>query len=1390
MSEGRRVIRLEEFEEDESFDDLEKSTEIVRGGRKRRRLFSLRNLVLLLLLLGGLVSFAPQLIGSTPLGDMALGYLVPADKGTLRIGTRNLAWWTPVELKKIELKGPDGKVLLEVGQVKTTRTLWQIVQNVGIQQVVVDGAIVNLELRQGGSNFEDLLSKFVPAQPQPESETSLKPFEVKITNSQIAIKNDTEKRHWLISKLSADLNIAQDAKAVSVNFSGQSVDSVGAIEGGEINGTLAYSQPELMAESFAKVHNQESFRRWDQAEPGLAFSVQINKFPAGVIQTLAARVDSNLKLGGTLIGRVTGTASLTGSAARIDARQISVMNFNFAHKNWIGSDVIRQQRLDLSGGVELVGDYLQLVDTKLNSDVGKVSAKGQFAFSDIPRLINGQRLPRADISSTADIDIAGLSGQLTSTLRLRRDIKLNSGVLRWEVFNQKQNDGSIRLFADVSASGIQGQNAGTNFRWANPVRVSGAIRDFGKPIDFEKLKVESDFLVTNLNPTAEGGIDGNLVVDFDRMRTALSQVFALPPMRMQGRGNGSLKLATVRPGDKSLFSGGVHLKLQNVNLSFPGVFELEDPLVNLDVVSEFQPKQFQAADQGRHLWRFFEDPENLIVKNGSVKLTTGSQGGGEIRADTLGLSAILKRPVDVGHFLRPVSVTGTAENNAPQMFHAGVQFHGAIDRWLQIVRPLLSGIDVAATGFAQGKSDVALSGQQIQLSQLDFKANNVGFRGFGLLLNEPDLNIDGDLQVDFAKGKAKTSVLTVACRTAAIRAKDFQADYGSQIQVAGQVFFNSNVERLWDNVQRIQNYSSQQNRGAALGSTTIFDVGFLSQFLSSRMLPVSMISSGVGGQAVDRIASRLPNQSQQDPSALLMGGGWSGDLVFVPQGAGDTNLKFTSNVKDYWIGGFQPGGQKVAYMIEPKVVINSSTNLSKDFSQVKVNSFLVRTSRGDANASGVLKGLTTIPQIDLKGGLNADVINLLKPFGGAATADLAVNGLKRHQFELHGPLDTTKMSGVWLTGWDKIYWMGLDGGKANVRIEMKNGLVQTQPIEMRIGGGVIRLAPEVDMTGSSMWIRHPRGFICQNVKLTPEICRHWLKYAAPLLAQVTSVEGSFSLDSDGVEVPLSDWKRMVAKARVTINGARVGPGPLGMKISQLVRSVKTLSKAGKMDTATLSQLGLGFVSGQNGGKTTGGLGSGQLLNSLLGGENKPVQNSSPATQPSVNLAGQQNVWLAIPQQTIPIEYSKGAFRHQNLKMSVDGYSLTSQGEVRIDQTISAMADLNLPEELLRKNPQLASALGNHMKLPISGTLSNPKVDTQGVRTALLGVAQKGAQDAATKKLQSELEKRVSDKKLLDIGRGLLGSPGNGNPTQGLQKEANRLIEKNLNKGLQKIFGNR
>lgn len=1372
---AKRTIRLETEAED--FEDRPQPSP------KRRRFSRRRMLVVgfLLLMISGV--FLPQIASYTSLGDWALRQFLPEEYGKLTVGQRNLAWWAPLSAGNIRLNDSNGQLLAEIGSLTTQETLWEILTTGQLTRVDIDQAAGRLDWRQDGSNWEDYL--FPLLESTGSSSGAMADLEIHFVNSQALIESQTDDQRWMGMDLNGVVLIADNGNDTRIQVSGNLMDGRQNLAAGNFESTIIVGTQEVLRRVSEELQIQCQGPGFEAGtnQGGVVFAAKVEKGAASIGRSFARRYLPSLELNGLVTGKVAGVCNYSGDYVFVQSPKVIGEQLGIGDQDYLSGDLVQQRRLDLIGAFEMNPAGFVFQETRVHADFGRADFNGTADFAELLAIWEERRLPQSSFSTSGEVDIAQIANQLRQTLQLREGLKLDRGDLNWQVFNREQADGSQRLFLDAVARNLSGQLGTERLSWNQPIQMTTSLRDEGKPIAIENLEVKSHFLTTLVRPNPAGGGQMEFRCDFDQMKQALDQFFRLPSMTMQGSGAGRLTWTTSGLGQPTPFiESQLVLDLQNANLILPGVFELRDP----NIAVRGQTRVELGSSAIATLFEAWTQSPEMIIRSGQLNLQTGqaaialrnTPAGGNVQPlgdspDDLGLTVALGQSVQVSRLIKSINrfmgMGAGAPAAAEPVLTADLQINGPLENWVAMVRPLLSDYDFALTGRSRSQLKLTVMDSFVTVGNIDARAQEFGFRGYGTLLQEPTLQLAGALSYHFDPGLIHIGELTLNSSTLLLRANQTRIRWvQGKPSLQGEIGYRANVYRLYQTLNRMQ-VAADEN-GVQLGMLPGGDRD--ADFVSGVAEPAYQSI-----QLVNYNAPVSPTVGYTS-AALQFGGDYAGTAQFQQNESGETMIQLESALKDAWIGGIQPNGQLAAYVKEPLILIKGNGTLTPDSSELIVSKGELQSHRMGAGVAGKISQLWTQPLLNFQVRANAELLQWIRPFAGESLGDLQIDGLKQHQLAIAGPVDLESLQASWSTSWSSIGWMGLTGGPANVVLNLKQGILKMDPVRFEAGGGQVNLAPEVDLRGETIWVRLPQGMVFDEVQLTPKLCRNWLKYAAPLLAEVTSVQGTFSLDSDGIEVPLSDWTSMVAKARVTINGARVGPGPLGLQIGQVISAVKTVSDGGALDATTLSQMGLDGLSGLansgNGQRTA-------ALDKLASGVLGSLQNGQPTdigklvagnpTPPATTES--EKIWLDIPRQTVGLNLAQGGVEHEQLKMSIQGFQLVSNGRVGLDQSLKVNTTLKIPQEVLEKNPHVANALGSSVNLPITGTLTKPSLQSSQLRTALNTAISRGLQQAAGEQLE---------KKLGVPGLGELKS-GSGNPLDNLIRQGQQSLGDRLNEKL-------
>ncbi|HET6882250.1 MAG TPA: hypothetical protein VFI31_18945 [Pirellulales bacterium] len=210
----------------------------------------------------------------------------------------------------------------------------------------------------------------------------------------------------------------------------------------------------------------------------------------------------------------------------------------------------------------------------------------------------------------------------------------------------------------------------------------------------------------------------------------------------------------------------------------------------------------------------------------------------------------------------------------------------------------------------------------------------------------------------------------------------------------------------------------------------------------------------------------------------------------------------------------------------------------------------------------------------------------------------------------------------------------LDAGLASAPVNFHLG-----PRLRRDGGWILELAA---------------GRVLDHVHATPGLCDAWLKFAIPVMAEVTQVDGEFSVDLAGCRLPLDKPATGQSAGTISVHNIELGPGPFLSEFEPVLAT----------------------------------------LGGLLG---------KPGAQPLDRLT------IAHDSQ-VEFRMVDGRVYHRGLRLQLPELTIETYGSVGLDESLAMVAEISLADKLLAGGPLDGLVPSRPWQVPISGTLQKPKLD--------------------------------------------------------------------------------
>lgn len=353
----------------------------------------------------------------------------------------------------------------------------------------------------------------------------------------------------------------------------------------------------------------------------------------------------------------------------------------------------------------------------------------------------------------------------------------------------------------------------------------------------------------------------------------------------------------------------------------------------------------------------------------------------------------------------------------------------------------------------------------------------------------------------------------------------------------------------------------------------------------------------------------------------------------------------------------------------------------------------------DVSLAGEIRNVSTTPFAELDGEIGYDYQHLQPKVQLLLGPSLVMEGKGRQPVQIKGPIlanmaedPTTRpvvnslLEASAAVDWQAASGYGVNVGAGELRAELSGAVVTFSPLDSPLAGGRIHAEPWIDLRTPPGRMFLKPGQIMKNVNITPDICRTWIRFAAPLLANATRAEGQLTAQLDHAELPLGNPELANAIGTLQIHEGRAGAGPLVREILTLASQVRGI-----------------------------------------------VRKQPP------NLQESKFDWVTLPPQKINFRLAEGAVYHERFEMRVKDIQLVTSGTVYTDQTINLVCEIPVQDEWLKSNRLLSPLRGTTLRVPIRGTLSEPNIDKRILgdlgRTML-----RGTEDL----LRDQLEKGLRD----------------------------------------------
>jgi translocation and assembly module TamB len=490
------------------------SVPLATGRRRRRRLCAIVAVLGLLLVA---VYFAPAVVAYTGLRNRIARAAAAELDGQLRVGRASLGWFSPIELRDVTLTDPQGRVLVQVARLTTSRTLLGVLRdrsNPG--PITLERPHVEVVCGADGTNAEQVFRKLLDDTDPPRPTRT--PLSVRIVGGRLTLRDAATGQSGEFHDLEATVEVpAARTEPITARLT--------ALTPGRAEVELSLGQTGHLR-----------LRASDLALDALA--------------PLLARYRAGLRVGGSAAADLTAvwglhTATLDGTLA---GRNLTVSCPE------LHGDTLRVASASLPVKLTVSGRSVSVERADLTCDLAHVSFRGTLDGGESPAAL----LERPGLRLEAEVDLAKVAATLPKSLHVRDGTVFHGGSLGVKLASRATDSGTT-WDGTVTTSALRASRGGRALVWEAPLGVefAASVRA-GELPRLDTLICRSDFLAVNARISPES-VRAAANVDLDRLSARLSDFFDLGGYTLDGEGSAWV-VARRSPGGEFKAEAGVELR--------------------------------------------------------------------------------------------------------------------------------------------------------------------------------------------------------------------------------------------------------------------------------------------------------------------------------------------------------------------------------------------------------------------------------------------------------------------------------------------------------------------------------------------------------------------------------------------------------------------------------------------------------------------------------------------------------------------------------------------------------------------------------------------------------------------------------------------------------------
>ncbi|QDU79897.1 hypothetical protein Pla110_16170 [Polystyrenella longa] len=896
----------------------------------------------------------------------------------------------------------------------------------------------------------------------------------------------------------------------------------------------------------------------------------------------------------------------------------------------MGGDAFQLDELKTGGAFHVSSQQLRFENATFDSALGHFRMQGEVNLAEVQSQQNWQQqlatLINSDLAIQGYVDLAELASLFPQALSVKEDMKIVAGQADLSLHARDLNGRRV-LEARLGTTDLLAEQGGKSIAWKEPLKFDCQVHLEDEWPVVDRLRGSSEFMEFQ----GEGSLESakfQLTADLQKFSAQLTQFIDPGFDTLQGSLNAQFQTQLLNGSDWNAES---RLIVENFVLNWPGSpsWREERLVVDGNIQGEFIDRELRKIQTAK-----------FIVSSGTDRLQT-----------------VLTAPVELGQ--------------PPYLFATTLQ--GSLANWQNRLRPLTTLEPWQLGGEINLTSQTSLSDDHVRFVDTSVDISSFVARQPGVAIQEPKLRLQTAGEYDRHTGTLSVDDMTLASSSLGVRTVDLVVKpvSGATPELSGNLALKADLNRIssWFAEHPLL---KQLRLGGLAKFQLQFDRG-------------QEIAQTVGQLTLDNfsISSSAPAPSSGSRTAL------NGTAAVTP----------SSNT--IWA--------EEAFQVTWKT---SRKAEQLDLEQLTVDSKLLKL-----HTYGKVSELSTVRNVELSGNVEYDLENLMRILQKSNDPAVQMTGRHQKSFVLSGPLTSWaanapapsmnpdgsygipgsvqnvsqsdgKLTGQAAFGWDTAKLYGLPVGPGELALQLDDKIVRIEPVSLQVAEGRVNLSSHIRFDQASPTLHLDPAKIMENIRLTPELCGEFLQYVAPMLSDVSQIEGHFSMDLNSAQIPLLTPAGSDITGKLQIERAEVRSGQMANQLTTMVQQVKSI----------ISRTSL--------------------------------QGASPGG----------STWIVMPKQESEFRVTGGRVYHKRLEFHVDDAILFTTGSVGLDNSLNLVAEIPIQEKWLGNNRLAASMKGQLLRVPISGTMKQPILDQQ----ALAVFASQFAGSAAQNYLQEELDKQLKN----------------------------------------------